>query len=98
MRYFLHSAMTTPLAKHHDAILHILGVACPALCAVSLLDYSGLLSWTWILFAWLSCGHFVLYANDLYTRLKHHPFATCLFAFGVGLLWPVWLVQRLPRS
>lgn len=89
--------MINRLARHHDAILHFFGVACPVLCALSLLDYSGMLRWTWVLFVWLGCGHFLLYFCDIYPRLRQHPFAAGLFVFGVGMLWPVWLVQRLPR-
>lgn len=90
--------MTKRFAKHHDIAMHIFGVVCPLLCALSLLDYAGWLRSAWLLFLWLSCGHFLLYVYNVYPRLKHHAFATGLFVFGVGLLWPIWLAQRLPQN
>jgi hypothetical protein len=90
--------MRNRLMRHHDTAMHIFGVVCPALCAVSLLDLAGWLSWTWLLFVWLGCGHFMMYVHDVYPRLKQHAFATGLFAFGVGLLWPLWLLRHVPRN
>jgi hypothetical protein len=87
--------VTNTLAKYNATALHIFGVICPLLCVLSLLDYAGLLRWTWLVFLWMSCGHFVLYLYNVYPRLKHHAFATGLFVFGVGLLWPIWLLRHL---
>jgi len=78
--------------------MHAFGVICPSLCAVVLFDQAGLLTWSWLLFLWMSCGHFLLHIYDTYPRLAYHPFATGLFAFGVGVLWPVWLKRRMPRK
>ena len=70
---------------------HVLGVATPLLGALTLLDFFGLLGWTWLLFFWMSCGHWALYFYGTYPHLRHRPFVRGMFAFGVGLLWPVWL-------
>lgn len=80
--------------KYHETTMHVFGVACPSLCALSLFDYAGLMGWVWLLFLWMACGHFLLFLNDVYPRLKYHAFTLGLFAFGVGVLWPLWLRQR----
>jgi hypothetical protein len=90
--------MTNQFAKYHDAALHTFGVVCPSLCMVLLFEHGGILIWIWMLFLWMACGHFILYLYEVYPRLKYNPFATGLFAFGVGVLWPVWLKRHMPRK
>jgi hypothetical protein len=88
----------TNFVKYHDVAMYLCGVACPSLCALLLFDYAGLVGWVWMLFLWISCGHFFIYVYGLYPRLKHHAFAAGLFVFGVGVLWPVWLKLRMPQK
>lgn len=78
----------------YEAVEHFFGVACPLLGALSVLDHWGLLGWMWLLFLWMSCGHYALYLYDACPVLKYRPFVKGLFVFGVGLLWPVWLAAR----
>lgn len=85
------------LRKHHDAVEHLFGVACPLLSALSILDYLGLIQWAWLLMLWLSCGHYSLYFYDVYPALKYRPFVKGLFVFGVGVLWPIWCAAHVSR-
>lgn len=87
-------AATRRLKEAHDAIEHVFGVITPALGALTLLDFFGLLEWTWLFFFWLACGHWAAYGFDAYPRLPHRPFVRGLFAFGFGVLWPLWLATR----
>lgn len=80
----------------YDGLEHVFGVITPLASVLSLLDAFGLLAWTWLLLFWLSCGHWAIYYFDAYPTLKHRPFVRGLFAFGVGLFWPVWLAARRP--
>lgn len=77
--------------------MHTFGVVCPSLCMVLLFDYAGVMLWVWTAFLWMSVGHFMLCIYDVYPRLKYNPFFSGLFAFGVGLLWPVWLKWYVPH-
>jgi len=86
------------LAKHYESVEEFFGVACPLLSALSILDHFGLLRWAWLLLFWLSCGHWSVYAYDLYPVLKYRAFVRGLFAFGVGLCWPVWCAARLRKK
>lgn len=86
------------LGQAYDTVEHVFGVVAPLLGALSLLDFFGLLAWTWLLLLWMSCGHWALYFCDTYPELKHRPFARGMFAFGVGLLWPLWLAARPARG
>lgn len=82
-----------PRARY-EAVEHFLGVACPLAGALSLLDFWGLLAWTWLLLLWMSCGHYALYWYNACPALKYRPFVRGLFVFGVGILWPLWLAAR----
>ena len=88
--------MINRLAQYHAAALHAFGVACPSLCTISLFEHAGIMPWVCLLFLWMSCGHFLLHFFNAYPRLRYNPFATGLFVFGVGVLWPVWLKRRMP--
>jgi len=78
------------LRAPYRSVEHVLGVVCPLLGALSVLDAAGLLAWAWLLFFWMACGHYSLHACGIYPPLKYRAFVKGLFAFGVGLLWPVW--------
>ena len=90
----MNAAWRRNLAQGYDAVEHVFGVITPLASALSLLDAFGLLGWTWLLLFWLSCGHWVLYFYGAYPIVRHRPFVRGLFAFGVGLLFPVWLLAR----
>jgi len=70
------------------------GVLCPALSLMSLLHNGDALQWSAFLFLWLGCGHAVLHFYDLYPQLRYRPFFKGLFAFGVGLCWPLWYAWK----
>jgi hypothetical protein len=78
-------------------IEELAGVICPLLSVVSLLHYAGVLNWSALLFLWLGCGHTVLYFYDLYPPLRYRPFFRGMFAFGVGLCWPLWYATHIDR-
>jgi hypothetical protein len=78
----------------YEAVEHVFGVVTPVLGALTVLDFFQQLAWAWLLFFWMSCGHWALYWQGTYPRLTQRPFVRGLFAFGVGLLWPVWLARR----
>lgn len=86
------------LGKHHESLVYFLGVACPLLSALTILDHFELTRWAWLFILWLSCGHYTLYYYDLFPRLRYRGFIKGLFVFGIGLLWPVWCARRLPRK
>jgi hypothetical protein len=71
------------------------GVLCPLLSILSLIHQAGYLEWSAALFLWLGCGHTVLYFYGLYPELKYRPFFKGLFAFGVGLCWPLWYARHI---
>jgi hypothetical protein len=73
------------------------GLLCPLLSILSLIYQAGYLEWSALLFLWLGCGHTVLYFYDLYPQLRYRPFFKGLFAFGVGLCWPLWYAHQSTR-
>jgi hypothetical protein len=78
----------------HGGVEEFFGVLCPALSALSLMDDGARLAGAAALFLWLGWGHAMLFAFDLYPELRHRPFLRGLFAFGVGLGWPIWWAAR----
>lgn len=66
------------------------GVLCPLLSVMSVMHNADLLQWSAFLFLWLGGGHTVLHFYDLYPQLRYRPFFKGLFAFGVGIFWPLW--------
>jgi len=71
------------------------GVLCPLLSILSLIHQAGYVEWSALLFLWLGCGHTVLHFYGLYPQIGYRPFFKGLFAFGVGLCWPLWYARRI---
>jgi hypothetical protein len=78
------------LRRYYESAEYLFGVGCPLLSVLSVLDATGMVHWVWLLFFWMACGHFALYSSDTYPSIRYRPFARGLFAFGVGVAWPVW--------
>ena len=73
------------------------GMLCPLLSIISVMNQFTSLRWSAWLFLWLGCGHAVLHFYNLYPRLSYRPFFQGMFAFGVGLCWPLWYARRGSR-
>ncbi len=73
------------------------GLLCPLLSLLSVMYNVGSLRWSALLFLWLGSGHTVLYFYGIYPELRYRPFFKGMFAFGVGLCWPVWCAVRGTR-
>jgi hypothetical protein len=82
----------------YESVEYFLGVACPLLGALSVLDHFGLIRWTWLVLFWMSAGHYALYFYDIFPSIKYRPFFKGMFVFGVGVAWPLWCLVRVPKK
>lgn len=82
----------------YDTLEECLGAVCPALSIASIAMQLGLLAWLGVLFVWIGCGLCCVHQARCYPRLPIRPFVRGLFNTGLGLLWPLWLLNRAQRA
>jgi hypothetical protein len=83
--------------EHYARVEHFLGVLCPLLWMVSLLFSHGMLQWSALLFLWIGYGHSLFFFYQIYPRINYRPFCQGLAVVGLGLIWPLWCAQYVPK-
>lgn len=89
-------ALRKRLGVYHAAALEAAGMLCPLLALMSLVPELASLQGIALVSLWIGCGHTLLHYYNLCPVLRWNPFFKGLFAFGAGVLWPLWFLPRTP--
>lgn len=87
---------TSRIGRYYAAIEEGAGVLCPLLAAMSLIPELATLQGVALLSLWIGFGHTLLHFYDLCPQVRYRPFFKGLFAFGVGVCWPLWFLLQRP--